>query len=51
MARDPTAFLREEYNDLVDKALNWQLRVLEGPSTPRCTVEGKKVSGCGAPPP
>ncbi|MHA2499175.1 MAG: aminotransferase class I/II-fold pyridoxal phosphate-dependent enzyme [Candidatus Hodarchaeales archaeon] len=43
MARDPTAFLREEYNDLVDKALNWQLRVLEGPSTPRCTVEGKKV--------
>ncbi|MFW9915536.1 MAG: aminotransferase class I/II-fold pyridoxal phosphate-dependent enzyme [Candidatus Thorarchaeota archaeon] len=43
MVRDPTAFLREEYQDLVDKALNWKLRVLEGPSTPRCTVEGKKV--------
>ncbi|MFQ5981341.1 MAG: aminotransferase class I/II-fold pyridoxal phosphate-dependent enzyme, partial [Candidatus Heimdallarchaeota archaeon] len=43
MARDPTAFLREEYNDLVEKTLNWQLRVLEGPSTPRCSVEGQSV--------
>jgi glycine C-acetyltransferase len=43
MTRDATAFLRTEYQELVDKALDWKLRVLEGPSTPRCTVEGKKV--------
>jgi glycine C-acetyltransferase len=43
MKRDPTGFLRTEYQELVDKALNWQLRTLEGPSTPRATVEGKKV--------
>ncbi|MFX0116653.1 MAG: aminotransferase class I/II-fold pyridoxal phosphate-dependent enzyme [Candidatus Hodarchaeota archaeon] len=43
MTRDATAFLREEYQELVDKALDWKLRVLEGPSTPRCTVEGKQV--------
>ena len=43
MTRDATAFLREEYNDLVEKDLNWKLKVLEGPSSPRCTVEGKNV--------
>ncbi|MCJ7463511.1 MAG: aminotransferase class I/II-fold pyridoxal phosphate-dependent enzyme [Thermoplasmata archaeon] len=36
-------FLREEYEQLVDKELDWKLRVLEGPSTPRCVVDGKKV--------
>jgi len=41
--RDPTGFLREEYEQLVDKELDWKLRVLEGPSTPRCVVDGKKV--------
>ena len=43
MKRDPTGFLKEEYQKLVDQNLNWKLRVLEGPSAPRCTVEGKKV--------
>jgi glycine C-acetyltransferase len=41
--RDPVGFLREEYERLVDKELDWKLRVLEGPSTPRCVVDGKKV--------
>lgn len=43
MKRDPTGFLREEYQNLVEQDLDWKLRVLEGPSAPRCTVEGKKV--------
>lgn len=43
MKRDPTGFLKAEYQELVDKALNWQLRTLEGPSTPRAKVEGKNV--------
>ena len=43
MKRDPTHFLREEYQKLVDQDLNWKLRVLEGPSSPRCSVEGKNV--------
>jgi len=41
--RDPTGFLREEYDDLVRNELDWKLRVLQGPSTPWCTVDGKKV--------
>jgi glycine C-acetyltransferase len=41
--RDPTGFLRAEYQQLVDSELDWRLRVLEGPSTPRCVVDGKKV--------
>ena len=41
--RDPVGFLREEYEQLVDKEFDWKLRVLEGPSTPRCVVDGKKV--------
>ncbi|MDH4123755.1 MAG: aminotransferase class I/II-fold pyridoxal phosphate-dependent enzyme [Thermoplasmata archaeon] len=41
--RDPTAFLLEEYNALVKKELDWKLRVLQGPSTTRCVVDGKKV--------
>jgi len=43
MKRDPSGFLREEYQTLVDADLDWKLRNLEGASTPRCTVEGKKV--------
>jgi glycine C-acetyltransferase len=43
MIRNPMAFLREEYQDLVDKGLNWKLRTLQGPSTPRCLVDGKEV--------
>ncbi|MBU7014663.1 MAG: glycine C-acetyltransferase [Theionarchaea archaeon] len=43
MKRNPTEFLREEYQNLVEQNLNWKLRVLEGPSAPRSVVEGKKV--------
>lgn len=41
--RNPTSFLREEYDELVRSELDWKLRVLQGPSTPWCTVDGKKV--------
>jgi len=41
--RKSTSFLREEYQDLVKSELDWKLRILQGPSTPWCTVDGKKV--------
>ena len=41
--RNPTAFLREEYKDLVRNEIDWKLRVLQGPSSPWCEVDGKKV--------
>jgi glycine C-acetyltransferase len=41
--RNPTAFLREEYENLVKDELDWKIRVLQGPSAPWCNVEGKKV--------
>jgi glycine C-acetyltransferase len=41
--RDPISFLREEYDDLVTHELDWKLRILGGPSTPWCIVDGKKV--------
>jgi glycine C-acetyltransferase len=41
--RDPTSFLRQEYDDLVRQDLDWRLRVLGGPSTPWCIVDGKRV--------
>jgi glycine C-acetyltransferase len=41
--RNPTSFLREEYLELVKTELDWKIRVLQGPSTPWCTVDGKKV--------
>jgi len=41
--RDPTSFLKQEYDDLVRQELDWKLRVLEGPSAPWCVVDGKKV--------
>jgi glycine C-acetyltransferase len=43
MKRDPTAFLKQEYEELVDQNLNWKLHVLQGPSAPRCVVEGTPV--------
>jgi len=36
-------FLRQEYDDLVQQELDWKLRVLGGPSTPWCIVDGRKV--------
>jgi len=41
--RNPTAFLKDEYEDLVKNEIDWRIRVLEGPSTPWCKVDGKKV--------
>jgi glycine C-acetyltransferase len=41
--RDPTSFLRDEYEALVKSELDWKIRVLQGPSTPWCVVDGKKV--------
>jgi glycine C-acetyltransferase len=41
--RNPTSFLRTEYEDLVQQDLDWKLRVLGGPSEPWCLVDGKKV--------
>ena len=41
--RDPISFLRHEYDELVRSDLDWKLRILQGPSTPWCTVDGKKV--------
>jgi len=43
MMRNPTAFLREEYQALVKNELDWKLRVLQGPSTTWCIVDGKRV--------
>ncbi len=41
--RNPTAFLSQEYQDLVRNQLDWKISVLEGPSTAWCKVDGKKV--------
>jgi glycine C-acetyltransferase len=41
--RDPTSFLKGEYDDLVHQELDWKLRVLGGPSEPWCIVDGKRV--------
>ena len=41
--RNPTSFMKEEYEDLVKSELDWKIRELEGPSTAWCMVDGKKV--------
>jgi glycine C-acetyltransferase len=41
--REPVAFLAEEYRQLVESATDWKIRVLHGPSSPWCDVDGKKV--------
>ena len=41
--RNPTSFMREEYEELVKSDLDWKIRELEGPSTAWCMVDGKKV--------
>ena len=41
--REPTAFLGQEYRQLVESQLDWHLRVLEGPSAPWCEIDGKRV--------
>jgi glycine C-acetyltransferase len=41
--RDPTGFLAKEYQELVDKALDWRLKTVQGPSEPLTMVDGKVV--------
>ncbi len=41
--RNPTSWMREEYESLVAQSLDWKLRVLQGPSAPRSIVDGKEV--------
>ena len=41
--RNPTAFLKDEYDALVEKDFDWKLKNLEGPSQPRCKIDGKDV--------
>jgi glycine C-acetyltransferase len=41
--RDARVFLKDEYNDLVEKGFDWKIRVLDGPSAPVCKVDGKEV--------
>jgi len=41
--RNPTEFLAKEYQELVDKALDWRLKELGGPSMPVSIVDGREV--------
>ncbi len=41
--RNPTSFMKEEYEELVKSDLDWKIRELEGPSTAWCMVDGKNV--------
>ena len=43
MNRNPNAFLKEEYDELVKNNLDWKLRILESGSTPHSVVDGKEV--------
>ncbi|MGQ4913935.1 MAG: aminotransferase class I/II-fold pyridoxal phosphate-dependent enzyme [Candidatus Asgardarchaeia archaeon] len=43
MKRNPTAFLREEYEELVRQNLNWELHVLYGPNDVWANVDGKRT--------
>ena len=40
--RDPEAFMREEYQNLVKQGFDWKLRTVQGPTGPRAVVDGKK---------
>ena len=41
--RHATRYLGEEYERLVRESLNWELKELQSPSEPVCTVDGKEV--------
>jgi len=41
--RDPTGFLGKEYQELVDKALDWRLKQLQGASEPVTRVDGRDL--------
>jgi glycine C-acetyltransferase len=41
--REPIGFLKKEYDDLVEKAFDWKLKELQGPSQPISKVNGRQV--------
>lgn len=41
--RNPNGFLKEEYEDLVKKNLEWNIHILESGSKPHSIVDGKEV--------
>ncbi|MGQ4911087.1 MAG: aminotransferase class I/II-fold pyridoxal phosphate-dependent enzyme [Candidatus Thorarchaeota archaeon] len=41
--RNPTAWMREEYQKLVEANLDWKIRELQGPSTPKAKMDGREV--------
>jgi len=41
--RDPVGFMKTEYDAIVEKGFDWKPGILQGPSTPRCKVNGKDV--------
>jgi len=43
MNRNPAAFLKEEYDELVKNDFDWKLRILETGSTPHSIVDEKEV--------
>ena len=43
MTRDPTGWMRDEYNKLVEQNFDWKIRELQGPSTPIAKIDGKEV--------
>ncbi|MBA3043535.1 glycine C-acetyltransferase [archaeon] len=40
---DATKFLKEEYDELVEKDFDWKIKVLEGASAPKSVVDEKEV--------
>ena len=43
MKRNPNAFLKQEYDELVKNNFDWKLRILESGSSPHSIVDGKEV--------
>ena len=41
--RNPVNFLKDEYEELVENALDWRLKTLRGPSEPLSNVDGRDV--------
>jgi len=41
--RNPTKFLKDEYEELVEKSLDWRLKTVKGPSEPVSNVDGREV--------
>ncbi len=43
MGRDPTGWMKQEYDKLVQDHLDWKIRELQGPSAPKSKVDGVDV--------